>query len=190
MKEEQEKDVRAYAKNHYCHFCSFLDEELVEASFLFWDESRAKVIPVCEEHKALMEPENFFLVFSLNWSVANLTTVEYIIMVKKMNWIVRFLTPNWVTGICLSPFGIYIHEAHMNNQRIVNHERIHWQQQLEMLVLFFYLWYLIEWVIKLFKYGKQSYYNISFERECRDGQYDNNYLKKRKAFTWIKYLRI
>ena len=32
-----------------------------------------------------------------------------------------------------------------------------------MLIIFFYLWYLIEWFIKLFKYTNRAYYEISFE---------------------------
>ena len=59
---------------------------------------------------------------------------------------------------------------------------IHWKQQMEMLIIPFYVWYFIEWVIKLFKYGKKAYYNISFEREA------NQRSEYRKPFAWIKYI--
>lgn len=38
-----------------------------------------------------------------------------------------------------------------------------------MLFIFFFLWYFIEWTVKLFKYGvkdNKAYYNLSFEREA------------------------
>ena len=73
--------------------------------------------------------------------------------------------------------------------RLINHERIHTAQMLEMLVIFFYLWYLIEWVVKLFTPGR-AYYRISFEREAYLHEHDLNYLKHRPFFAWWKYLRV
>lgn len=49
-------------------------------------------------------------------------------------------------------------------RRTLNHEAIHTAQMKEMLYVFFYLWYVIEWIIKLFRYGRNAYENISFER--------------------------
>lgn len=74
------------------------------------------------------------------------------------------------------------------NQRIRNHEAIHTAQMKEMLYIGFYLWYLVEWFIKLFRYGGKAYENISFEREAYTYQYDNSYLKKRKKYHWVKRL--
>ena len=58
----------------------------------------------------------------------------------------------------------------------------------EMLYIFFYLWYLVEWLVKLFRYGRNAYENISFEREAYTYQYDYSYLEKRKKYHWIKRL--
>lgn len=66
----------------------------------------------------------------------------------------------------------------------INHEGIHTAQMKEMLYVFFYLWYFIEWFIKLFKYGGKAYRNISFEREAYAREADMNYLKERKHFAW------
>lgn len=74
------------------------------------------------------------------------------------------------------------------NRRIQNHEAIHTAQMKEMLYVFFYLWYLVEWFVKLFRYGRKSYENISFEREAYTFQYDYSYLEKRKKYHWIKRL--
>lgn len=68
-----------------------------------------------------------------------------------------------------------------------NHEKIHTEQMKEMLYIFFYLWYLIEWIIRLFRKGN-AYRNISFEREAYTYEQSNNYCKNRKRFAWIDYL--
>ena len=71
-----------------------------------------------------------------------------------------------------------------------NHEEIHGEQQKEMLIIFFLLWYLIEWLIRLIIYRNQAeaYRNISFEQEAYEHESDLEYLNKRKRFNWIKYI--
>ena len=70
----------------------------------------------------------------------------------------------------------------------VNHERIHFSQQLEMLVVPFYLWYVIEWAIKKIKWGSDSYLHISFEKEAFANAVNMKYRKHRKHYRWVKYL--
>lgn len=101
--------------------------------------------------------------------------------IKKMNWFVKFITFNNVIGVSLAPFGIYVKEEYLNYKYILNHEKIHWKQQVEMLIIFFYIWYLIEWSIKLF-----SYSDISFEREAFNNDNNLEYLNVRKHYSWIK----
>ena len=109
--------------------------------------------------------------------------------IKEMNCLVRFVTLNSVIGITLAPFGIYIRKEYLNWNWIVNHEKIHWQQQIEMLIVFFYLWYLIEWFIRKFLFfQKKAYHKISFEREAFYYEENLNYLNNRKHFTWMKFL--
>lgn len=57
----------------------------------------------------------------------------------------------------------------------------------EMLYIPFYLQYVIEWLIKLFCKGN-AYRNISFEREAYDNQYNLDYTKTRKHYSWLKRL--
>jgi hypothetical protein len=117
--------------------------------------------------------------------------------IKKMNGFVSFITFGWAAAITLAPFGIYVqqkyldweHTAPYSYNRIINHEKIHWQQQLEMLIIFFYLWYLIEWFIKLILPPYDSAYSaLSFEREAEDNESNFDYLKTRKHYAWIKRL--
>ena len=90
---------------------------------------------------------------------------------------------------CVNLFGIlFVRDDAVIGSVDINHESIHTAQMKEMLYVFFYLWYLIEWLVKLPKYGKKSYNNISFEREAY--QYDRyaDYVQFRKKYNWIKYL--
>jgi hypothetical protein len=64
---------------------------------------------------------------------------------------------------------------------LINHERIHLRQQLEMLILPFYIWYLIA-------YYRKGYLNVSFEKEAYSNDKDLNYLKNRRIFEFRKYL--
>lgn len=96
-----------------------------------------------------------------------------------------FLAKN-VVGITLCPFGIYVSDN--PSEKTINHEKIHWKQQVELLVIPFYIIYLLEFLIKFLFYGKDSYRNISFEREAYSNDENLDYLKSRKLFSWIKYI--
>ena len=61
----------------------------------------------------------------------------------------------------------------------------------ELLYVLFYLWYAIEWIIRLFpnKFnGHDAYRSISFEREAYENEGYLDYLNNRKKYSWIKYL--
>ncbi|MBQ0047741.1 MAG: hypothetical protein KBT33_09630 [Prevotellaceae bacterium] len=75
----------------------------------------------------------------------------------------------------------------------LNHELIHTKQQIEMLFLFFYLWYGVEFLVRMFQYRfdrSRAYYNISFEREAYANMKNPEYKYHRKRFSWTKYLKI
>jgi hypothetical protein len=55
-------------------------------------------------------------------------------------------------------------------------------------LLFFYLWYVSEWFIKLFIYGEKAYKNISYEREAYSNENNFDYHKIQKYFSWLKYI--
>ncbi|MBQ0111961.1 MAG: hypothetical protein KBT03_02415 [Bacteroidales bacterium] len=75
-------------------------------------------------------------------------------------------------------------------KELLLHERIHSRQMLEMLFLFVYLWYVVEFAFRLIQYRnwQKAYRNISFEREAYKNQNNSSYLKERKLFAWVKYL--
>jgi len=73
----------------------------------------------------------------------------------------------------------------------LNHETIHTMQMKEMLYVFFYLWYMAEWLVRLLRYHDRmkAYRNMSFEREAYECQYICAYHTIRKPFAWLKWLR-
>lgn len=77
------------------------------------------------------------------------------------------------------------------SERTLNHESIHTAQMKELIYLFFYLWYGVEWFIRLiqFRNSHKAYRNISFEREAYANDRDLDYCEKRKYLEHIKYLR-
>lgn len=69
----------------------------------------------------------------------------------------------------------------------INHEAIHTKQMKELLYIFFYIWYIIEWMILVIKYGdsRKAYKNIRFEKEAYKHESDFEYLKNRKHYNYI-----
>ena len=91
------------------------------------------------------------------------------------------------TSITLYPF-IFLLKKKRGNKVTINHEKIHIEQQKEMLVVFFYIWYVVEWFIRLFMKGN-AYKNISFEREAYSNDNNLSYLKTRKRYSFLKYYK-
>lgn len=85
------------------------------------------------------------------------------------------------------------HNISLRNWEIMlNHELIHTAQMKELLYIPFYLWYLLEWLIRFVMYrnAKKAYRNVSFEREAYDMQNNFHYIidKERKSYAFIKYI--
>lgn len=100
------------------------------------------------------------------------------------------MVPKGFVGLALYPFIFLKRKDLKNNIFLINHEKIHLKQQIELLIIFFYFFYLVEWFFKLIKYRNTSmaYKNLSFEREAYLNEGDLNYLKKRKVWAFIAYL--
>ncbi|MEH6682254.1 MAG: hypothetical protein V7724_17050 [Sediminicola sp.] len=93
-------------------------------------------------------------------------------------------------GLSLWPFIILKHAKLKEDRVLINHERIHLRQQLELLVVPFYILYLLEWGIRTLFYfdGYRAYRNISFEREAYGNELKSDYLSRRRPLSFIKYL--
>lgn len=83
---------------------------------------------------------------------------------------------------------LFVHHGVYLNHELLNHERIHTAQQREMLFVFFYVAYLLEWLLRLPMRGN-AYRNISFEREAYANQRDPDYLSHRRCYAWRNYMK-
>jgi len=83
---------------------------------------------------------------------------------------------------------LFVHPGVYLSNEMMNHERIHTAQQREMLFVFFYLAYLIEWLVRLPMRGN-AYRNISFEREAYANQRNLDYLHTRRPYAWRHYMK-
>lgn len=102
----------------------------------------------------------------------------------------KFWVPKGFSGITVYPF-IFMRENILRTQKaFVNHEKIHLRQQIELLILPFFIWYVLEFFIRLIQYKnrKKAYRNISFEREAYANESNTDYLINRKFFSFLNYL--
>jgi len=102
----------------------------------------------------------------------------------------RLLKNTKISGITLFPFILLRKKEYRDNDVLINHEKIHLRQQLELLIIPFYIWYLSEYYIKYLKYKNPelAYRNISFEREAYENDQNLDYLRKRKFWSFINHL--
>ena len=93
------------------------------------------------------------------------------------------------SAVTVWPF-IFVRRGTWYSNNIDRHERIHGRQQLEMLLLLFYLWYGLEYIIRLCitRDHNRAYRSISFEQEAYANERDQDYLKHRRWYAWLKYL--
>ncbi|MDE7180492.1 MAG: hypothetical protein K2N88_04785 [Muribaculaceae bacterium] len=88
-------------------------------------------------------------------------------------------------------FGVLFAKGPCDEQ-LLNHERIHTRQMIELGFVFFYLLYISEWLIRLLicRNYFEAYRNISFEREAYANESNKDYLHNRKTWTWKRYIKL
>ena len=102
----------------------------------------------------------------------------------------KYLIPKGFRGLTLFPFVILRDFLDKENKVLLNHEKIHIRQQIELLILPFFLLYFLEYLIRLlqFKDRNKAYRNISFEREAYQNESNLDYLKTRSFWNFRKYI--
>jgi hypothetical protein len=101
----------------------------------------------------------------------------------------KYLIQNGIRGLTLFPFIFVAEKSDLKDEILINHEKIHIHQQIELLVLPFYIWYLIDFGFQFFKYKNKNlaYRNICFEKEAYANEKKLNYLKERNFWSFLKY---
>lgn len=101
---------------------------------------------------------------------------------------IQIVTFNFARAITLWPFIVLKEDCLRDDPYLMNHEKIHLQQQKELLVIGFYVLYVLEYCFRRIQYGSHliAYLNISFEREAFENEDNLDYLKKRKPLSVFK----
>lgn len=93
-------------------------------------------------------------------------------------------------AITIFPFIFLRNQRFRQDAILLNHERIHLRQALELLIVPFYTWYVLEFLfhwIRLRSFHR-AYLAISFEREAYQNDHNLAYLKTRRFWAFRKYL--
>ncbi len=103
----------------------------------------------------------------------------------------KYLIPKGYTGLTIFPFVFLKDRSFKGDAILVNHEKIHLRQQLELLILPFYILYSLEFFVRLIQYKNWylAYKNLSFEREAYYNEANTNYLKKRRFWQFLRYYK-
>jgi len=93
------------------------------------------------------------------------------------------------TAMAVYPFMIFKNQEASVTGKVIRHELIHFHQQLELLVLPFYVLYLLSYLLNLLIYRDhdKAYRNICFEVEAYTNDDNPDYLLQRKMFAWIRH---
>ncbi|MFD1768547.1 hypothetical protein [Sphingobacterium suaedae] len=102
----------------------------------------------------------------------------------------NFFSGRRAAAVTIFPFIFLLDRICLQDRILLNHERIHMVQALELLVVPFYLWYVIEFLVRYFYYGnfRKAYLSISFEREAYTNETNMGYVKNRKIWSFVWYL--
>ena len=103
----------------------------------------------------------------------------------------KYLIPKKYIGLTIYPFIFLKNDALKHDAVLINHEKIHLKQQAELLWIFFFIWYYIEFIVRFIQYKNWdlAYRNISFEREAYQNEINLNYLLTKKRFDFLQYLK-
>jgi hypothetical protein len=105
-----------------------------------------------------------------------------------MNPIIKEKNFYSIEGCTFWPY-IFINKELQDKRKelVINHERIHFKQQEELLVLFFYFIYGLNWFINFLWCwnSDKAYRRIVFEKEAYKYENDPDYIKNRKPYAWL-----
>lgn len=102
----------------------------------------------------------------------------------------ELLSGRRAAAITIFPFILLRNKSLRADRQLLNHERIHLAQALELLIIPFYLVYLLEFSLRYFYYRdfKKAYLSISFEKEAYKYEGELNYLAARPCWAFVKFI--
>lgn len=102
----------------------------------------------------------------------------------------KYLIPKNFSGLTIFPFIFIKNKQLLNDSNLLNHEKIHLKQQIELIWIAFFIWYVAEYFFGFLKFRNHylAYKNISFEKEAYTNQNNTQYLMSRKPYSFLNYL--
>lgn len=102
----------------------------------------------------------------------------------------KYLLPKGFVAFAVFPFVFLKSKEFKQNVMLLHHERIHLRQQLELLIVPFFLWYVLEflWHWSQTKSKAVAYRKICFEKEAYQNETNLDYMKQRPFFNFLSYL--
>ncbi len=96
-----------------------------------------------------------------------------------------------IAGIAIWPMIFVAKDSFKNNKVLINHEKIHLIQQLELLLIVFIKLYFGQYFISRLKKKthREAYKTIALELEAKHNERNLNYLRERKLYSFIKYYK-
>ncbi|MCS6933585.1 MAG: hypothetical protein NZM35_00360 [Chitinophagales bacterium] len=93
------------------------------------------------------------------------------------------------SGMAIFPFVLLKSRDMVHDHTLMLHERIHLVQQLEMLILPFYILYGLHYLFNLILYRShhRAYRAVIFEREAYSNEHRPDYLKHRRPWAFLRY---
>ena len=102
-----------------------------------------------------------------------------IIRSNKLTRLFEIMLGQRIRALAFYPF-IIVPSSTLIDKILINHEKIHLRQQLEMLIIPFYICYIIA-------LRRKGYMEISFEKEAFANESNMQYLKTRRMWSFLRY---
>lgn len=92
-----------------------------------------------------------------------------------------------IVAMALCPFILVRDRQSLQSRVLMQHEQIHIAQQIEMLIIPFYIAYLLFYIWYRLRGCRhhEAYMSIPFEREAYQYEGDHDYMDRRKLFAWL-----
>ena len=109
---------------------------------------------------------------------------------SKVPVFLSYFAPITIWAINIGPF-VWCRDKF--TESLKQHESIHWAQQKELLFVGFFVLYVFFYLKNVMRLGwkgrKDAYRSIAFEMEAYRNEHVVDYIKTRRPYEWVRYLR-